>query len=55
MKIRWKGAPVLGTWHSDPSGIKTGEIRDVEEFHAKRYVQHDLAELVGADKESAHF
>jgi hypothetical protein len=54
MKIRWTGLSVAGRWHDDPNGVKTGQVVDVEDHHARRYIKAELAVPADGDA-SAHF
>jgi hypothetical protein len=47
---------ITGSFHNIDGGVERGEIVDVEEVHALRYVKSGLAERVGkepAEEESA--
>ena len=46
MKIRWTGTTILGSFHNDANGIKTGQIVDLDPVSARRYIHHEMAELV---------
>jgi hypothetical protein len=52
MKIKFR-LPILGMFHNDPNGVQVGQVVDVEEFHARRYVRNEWAEPV--DEGGKHF
>lgn len=49
MKIRMKRA-VLGTFHDMPEGVAIGQVVDIPDAEAKRYIATDLAEPAKGSK-----
>jgi hypothetical protein len=51
MKIRWITSDIEGTFHNDPLGVHRGEVVDVDEMNAIRYIANGYAVPVSrADK-----
>lgn len=52
MRIRLKQG-VTGTFHNIDGGVEVGQVVDVDDVSAARYVKSGLAELVGDTVENA--
>lgn len=52
MRIRMKQG-VTGTFHSIDGGVEPGQVVDVDDVSAARYVKSGLAELIGGTEENA--
>lgn len=47
MKIRWVASSIEGTFHNDPRGVHKGDVVDLDEVWALRYVASGYAVPVG--------
>lgn len=53
MKIRWLGPAVAGTFHNVDGGVAIGEVVDVDDAEAKRYIDLGQAEKASKKTETA--